>query len=90
MFFTPGQNTSCLWGDGENLAAVTLCQFQEHIIDCGENKFLEDAIQKMIFTEVHRLFVHIDVPQNIIGVLSLSDAARIHSGTTYKPVLVFP
>lgn len=48
---------------------------------CEENESLEGAIQKMIFSEVHRLFVHRDGPQDITGVLSLSDAARLRSGS---------
>ena len=50
---------------------------------CEEDEFLEDAIKQMIFTDVHRLFVHKDDPQNIVGVLSLSDAARIRSGSCH-------
>jgi predicted transcriptional regulator len=50
---------------------------------CGEDEFLEDAIKKMIFTDVHRLFVYKNDPQNITGVLSLSDAARIRSGSCH-------
>ena len=50
---------------------------------CEENEFLEDAIQKMIFTDVHRLFVHRDNSKNIVGVLSLSDAARVRSGSCH-------
>ena len=52
-------------------------------LDELEDEFLEDAIQKMIFTDVHRLFVYKDDPQNITGVLSLSDAARIRSGSCH-------
>jgi CBS domain-containing protein len=48
---------------------------------CEETEFLEDAIQTMIFSEVHRLFVHQGNPENIVGVLSLSDAARLRSGS---------
>jgi CBS domain-containing protein len=50
---------------------------------CGENDFLEDAIQTMIYSDVHRLFVHSDDPQNVVGVLSLSDASRIRSGSCH-------
>jgi CBS domain-containing protein len=50
---------------------------------CEESEFLEDAIQTMIFSEVHRLFVHQGAPQNIVGVLSLSDAARLRSGSCH-------
>ena len=48
---------------------------------CEENEYLEIAIQKMIFSEVHRLFVYQNDPKKIVGVLSLSDAARLRSGS---------
>ena len=35
----------------------------------------------MIFSDVHRLMVYQDSPQNLVGVLSLSDVARFRSGT---------
>ena len=53
---------------------------------CEENEYLEIAIQKMIFSEVHRLFVYRKNPQNIIEVLSLSDAARLRSGACHACV----
>jgi len=53
---------------------------------CEENEYLEIAIQKMIFTEVHRLFVYRQDPKNIVGVLSLSDAARLRSGSCHACV----
>ncbi|MBU0987222.1 MAG: CBS domain-containing protein [Proteobacteria bacterium] len=53
---------------------------------CEENGFLEDAIKKMILTDVHRLFVHRSATQNIVGVLSLTDAARLRSGSCHACV----
>jgi len=53
---------------------------------CSQDDFLEDAIHKMIFTDVHRLFVHQKDPRNIVGVLSLTDAARIRSGSCHACV----
>jgi predicted transcriptional regulator len=53
---------------------------------CEESELLEDAIQIMIFNDVHRLFVHKDNPQNIVGVLSLTDTARIRSGSCHACV----
>jgi predicted transcriptional regulator len=50
---------------------------------CSEDELLEGAIKKMIFTDVHRLFVYKNDPQNMTGVLSLSDAARIRSGSCH-------
>jgi signal-transduction protein with cAMP-binding, CBS, and nucleotidyltransferase domain len=40
-----------------------------------------EALKTMIFWDVHRLFVYQDSPQNLVGVLSLSDVARFRSGT---------
>ena len=48
---------------------------------CDENELLENAIKNMIFSEVQRIFVCRDDPLNIVGVLSLSDAARLRSGS---------
>jgi hypothetical protein len=41
---------------------------------------LVSAIRKMIFSDVHRLFVHKETEDDVVGVLSLSDAARVRSG----------
>jgi predicted transcriptional regulator len=48
---------------------------------CDKLEFIEDAIKSMIFSDVHRFFVYSDEPKNIIGVLSLRDAARLRSGS---------
>lgn len=46
----------------------------------GEAK-LSEAIQQMLLRDVQRIFVHEANPAHIIGVLSLSDAARFRSGS---------
>jgi CBS domain-containing protein len=48
---------------------------------CRQDDFLAQAIEEMIFWDIHRLFVATGEPQEIVGVLSLSDAARFRSGT---------
>lgn len=48
---------------------------------CGANELLEEALKKMIFSDIHRLFVHRDGSSEIVGVFSLSDAARNRSGS---------
>lgn len=53
---------------------------------CEQMEFIEDAISKMIFSEEHRFFVYRDEPKNIIGVLSLRDAARLRSGSCHACV----
>ena len=50
---------------------------------CDADLLLEEAIKKMILTDIHRLFVHEDSKENIVGVLSLSDAARGRSGSCH-------
>jgi signal-transduction protein with cAMP-binding, CBS, and nucleotidyltransferase domain len=46
-----------------------------------QSAFLWEAIQHMFIKDVQRLFVHAGDPLRIIGVLSLSDAARVRSGS---------
>jgi CBS domain-containing protein len=48
---------------------------------CHQDDFLAQAIEEMIFWDIHRLFVAKGEPPEIVGVLSLSDAARFRSGT---------
>jgi CBS domain containing-hemolysin-like protein len=48
---------------------------------CDQEDWLVDALRQMLARDVQRLFVHDGNPDNIIGVLSLSDAARFRSGT---------
>lgn len=50
------------------------------VIACSHGDPLCIAIQTMIFSDVHRLFVYRDEPGQIAGVLSLTDAARVRSG----------
>ncbi len=48
---------------------------------CRENDFLAEVIRQMIFSDVHRLFVHSEDSERITGVLSLTDAALVRSGS---------
>jgi len=48
---------------------------------CPEEAELSDAIQQMLLRDVQRIFVHATDPAKIVGVLSLSDAARFRSGS---------
>jgi predicted transcriptional regulator len=48
---------------------------------CNQTSYLALAIQEIIFWDIHRLFVAKEETQEIVGVLSLSDAARFRSGT---------
>jgi len=48
---------------------------------CDHNDILVNALRRMIFTDVSRLFVYQESPRHIVGVFSLSDATRFRSGT---------
>jgi CBS domain-containing protein len=48
---------------------------------CDETADLSEAIQQMLARDVQRIFVHAGIPDEIVGVLSLSDAARFRSGS---------
>jgi len=50
---------------------------------CDLDSLLEEAVKKMILTDIHRLFVHEGNADTIVGVLSLSDAARGRSGSCH-------
>jgi CBS domain-containing protein len=48
---------------------------------CDYDDPLVIAIQKMVFLDLHNLFVHRGIPENIVGTISLSDAAMARSGS---------
>lgn len=50
---------------------------------CRADDPLEDAIRTMIFTDVHRLFVKGQGAGTLVGVFSLTDAARNRSGSCH-------
>jgi len=56
------------------------------VISCDDGAFLEVALQKMVLSDLQRLFVYQRGPHNIVGVFSLSDAARSRSGSCYACV----
>ncbi|RLB69004.1 MAG: hypothetical protein DRH03_09070 [Deltaproteobacteria bacterium] len=51
------------------------------VCSSSASEMLENAVSEMMHNRVSRLFIHNQESQNIIGVLSLSDAARIRSGS---------
>ena len=48
---------------------------------CREDDMLEGAIREMILSDVHRLFVRASNSDDVLGVFSLTDAARNRSGS---------
>ena len=57
------------------------CVMSKPIVSCAAQADLADAIQQMLLKDVQRLFVHADDTGQIVGILSLSDAARFRSGS---------
>ena len=51
------------------------------ILTCQQDELLLDVLQRLIFWDLHRIFVFQDRPESLVGVLSLSDAARFRSGS---------
>jgi len=58
-------------------AAIMTCPVQA----CDRDEPVLSALKRMIFADIHRLFVSANDPAVIEGVFSLTDAARIRSGT---------
>jgi predicted transcriptional regulator len=54
---------------------------QQPVVAVEQEETLEEALRQMIFADIHRLFVYRERPEEVVGVLSLSDAARFRSGT---------
>jgi len=48
---------------------------------CDESSLLTHALQQMLLNDVQRLFVHASPSSNIVGIVSLSDAARFRAGS---------
>ena len=51
------------------------------VVVCDQEELLLTVIKRLIFADLHRIFVYKDRPQDLVGVLSLSDAARFRSGS---------
>ena len=51
------------------------------VMTCSKETALEEGIRTMIFSETSRLFIHADSPEQIVGVISLTDMARLRSGS---------
>lgn len=51
------------------------------VVSCDRMDWLVHALRRMLSGDIRRVFVHDGSPDRIVGVLSLSDAARFRSGT---------
>jgi len=66
---------------GISLEAAAHTIMTAPVVSWDLSAFLCEALQHMFLKDVQRLFVHAADPASIIGVLSLSDAARVRSGS---------
>jgi len=66
---------------GVGLEAAAGSVMSAPVVAWEQSAFLWEALQHMFLRDVQRLFVHGEDPLRIIGVLSLSDAARVRSGS---------
>jgi CBS domain-containing protein len=53
---------------------------------CSSDELLEQALRRMIFSDIHRLFVSNGNEDRVTGVFSLTDAARARSGSCHACV----
>jgi CBS domain-containing protein len=51
------------------------------VLSCDQEELLLTVIKQMIYSDLQRIFVYKEKPQSLVGVLSLSDAARFRSGS---------
>jgi CBS domain-containing protein len=49
--------------------------------ECNQDDPLVTAIRKMVLADIHNLYVYREHHQNIVGVLSLADIAKVRSGS---------
>ena len=66
---------------GRPMDAPATAVMSTPVASCGRDAPLVSAIQQMLLEDVQRLFVHDEGAERIVGVLSLSDAARFRSGS---------
>jgi predicted transcriptional regulator len=66
---------------GTNLEAEAKSIMNAPVVMWDQKSDLAGAIREMFLKNVQRLFIHGDDPSRVVGVLSLSDAARVRSGT---------
>jgi hypothetical protein len=66
---------------GTSLVAKVRSIMHAPVAPCDERSLLSDAIRHMFLKDVQRLYAYAGEPSYIVGVLSLSDAAQICSGS---------
>ncbi|MFV0438819.1 MAG: CBS domain-containing protein [Desulfopila sp.] len=66
---------------GVPLSARAESIMRRQVLYCRESTELEHALRQMIFAEVSRIFVIADDSEEVVGIVTLTDAARARSGS---------
>jgi len=82
-FVGVASKTDVIWAYKHQLSCESKISqiMSKKLLSCPEDDFLANAIHNMIIKDVQRYFIYKQNPDNIVGVLSLYDAARARSGT---------
>lgn len=71
---------------GVDLTVPASTIMSQPVQTCSSEDLLEQALRKMIFSDIHRLFVTSGKGDTLTGVFSLTDAARARSGSCHACV----
>ncbi|WP_372682198.1 cyclic nucleotide-binding/CBS domain-containing protein [Desulfosarcina sp.] len=76
-------NLVVAWHRGIAPDAKAVAVMSQPVISCDRKDTIDQALARMLVGDLGRIFVHDEKPGKIVGVLSLSDAARHRSGTCH-------
>lgn len=74
-------NLALAYRRGVPLSAKAESIMHREVMYCRQSAELEHAIRQMIFGEISRVFVKADDSEEIVGIVTLTDAARARSGS---------
>ena len=74
-------NLVAAWHRGISSDAKAVAAMTYPVISCDRNDPINKALVRMLVGDMGRIFVHDGSPDEMVGVLSLSDAANHRSGT---------
>jgi len=69
------------YGHGLSLETPGAEIMSSPVLACDQSDLLTTALQKMLLGDTKRIFISHEDPSSIVGLLSLSDAARFRSGS---------
>ena len=66
---------------GASLEGEAQTVLKSPVVSCEQDCLLSDAIRRMFLKDLQRIFAYSEDPSRVTGVLSLSDAAQMRSGS---------